>query len=85
MHDEQEATFERALRRHVPALRDATTIDPSMNLADYGLTSLGVIDLVIELETELDIFIPDERLESAIESVATLREVVESELGLRTL
>lgn len=60
--------------RHVPA--EEIALDAS--LADLGLDSLDTVTMLFELETRLDIAIPDD----AAKSVRTVRDVVE---GVRRL
>ena len=54
------------------------TIDLDAPLADLGLDSLDTVTMLFELETRLDIAIPDE----AAKSVRTVRDVVD---GVRRL
>jgi acyl carrier protein len=60
--------------RHVPP----EEIDPDASLADLGLDSLDTVTMLFELETRLDITIPDD----AAKSVRTVRDVVD---GVRRL
>ena len=60
--------------KHVPS----ETIDLDASLADLGLDSLDTVTMLFELETRLDIAIPDE----AAKSVRTVRDVVD---GVRRL
>lgn len=72
--------FDALLRRHLPLL-GAGTLAPATSLPDMGLDSLASVTLLVSLEQEFDIMVPDERLDP--DSFATagalwtmIREVV---------
>jgi acyl carrier protein len=54
--------FVDTLRAHVPLLRADTSLDPDTALADYGLNSLKMVSLLIALEDQFLITVPDELL-----------------------
>jgi acyl carrier protein len=70
--------FEAILARHLP-LADGS-IDPHALLADLGLDSLGTVSLVMALEDELDVAIPDELL--VVETFRTATELWAAVAGL---
>jgi acyl carrier protein len=56
----------------------AAQIDPESLLSDLQVDSLDIVTLIFQLEEELQITIPDER----VRSVRTVRDVIE---GVRAL
>ncbi|MFD0399829.1 acyl carrier protein [Kitasatospora sp. NPDC059811] len=56
------AEFEEILRRHLPMADGPVSADEL--LADLGLDSLAMVNLVMDLEEGMGISVPDERLVS---------------------
>lgn len=57
MWDEE---FETLVRRHLPFLGPEEDLDADLNLRDFGLDSLGVVDLLASLESTYGVrFIDD--------------------------
>lgn len=54
--------FTDTVRAHVPLLRGDSSLDPDAALADYGLNSLRMVSLLIALEDQFLITVPDELL-----------------------
>ena len=56
-------------------------LDPSKSLvAEYGLTSVGLIKLVMEMESTFNVAIRDEDLNADnFDSLATIRELLEGQ------
>ena len=61
MSVEWSAEFEAILRAHLP-LAQGGDIAPTARLLDLGLDSLATVSLVVELEVELGLDLPDEIL-----------------------
>lgn len=73
-----DATIGDVLHRFLPFLDDGAPIDPDTPLADYGLDSLALISLMLELEDALDIVFPDDELNPAAFATARiLRETID--------
>jgi nodulation protein F len=66
MWDEQ---FEILIRKHLPFLSADEDIHPDLNLREFGLDSLGVVDLLVSLESTYGIRLVDDAL--SIETFAT--------------
>ncbi len=58
------------------AEKDFSHVKEDNNLAELGIDSLGMLELVGEMERELDVRIPDEQL-VGLQTVAQLIELVE--------
>lgn len=71
-----QSTFERILRPHLKSLSTGAVLHPDANLAEAGLDAMGAVDLIVQLEEELAMSIPDAMVDT--ESLQTLR-------GLRDL
>jgi acyl carrier protein len=57
-------------------------LDPAANLADLGLDSLNTIEILVRLEEEFDIQIPDEKLVAeTFATVGSLWSVLSSLTG----
>jgi acyl carrier protein len=61
--------FEALLRGHLPFLPDNEELRPELELRDFGLDSLGVVDLLVSLESEYDVRLTDDIL--SMETFAT--------------
>jgi acyl carrier protein len=59
MWDEQ---FETLLRSHLPFLDAAEELVADLNLREYGLDSLGVVDLLVSLEETYEVRLLDDDL-----------------------
>ncbi|MFH8751960.1 acyl carrier protein [Streptomyces rimosus] len=69
--------FEKVLRRNLPHLPEQDALRPEDNLMDLGLDSMGMINLLMDLETEYGVRIPESELTfEAFASVAGLWDVV---------
>jgi diaminopimelate decarboxylase len=56
------ALFEQTLREHLPLLAAEDPITADLALADHGLDSLATVNLLVRLEDEYEVMIPDESL-----------------------
>lgn len=54
--------FEKALRPHLPYLESSEKLNPDTPLVDMGLDSISTVNLLIDLEQELEVSVPDEML-----------------------
>jgi acyl carrier protein len=54
--------FETLVRGHLPLLGSERELGPDLNLIDCGLDSLAVVNLLLALEEEFDVSVPDELL-----------------------
>jgi len=54
--------FQALLRRHLPFLSDSDELRADLDLREYGLDSMGVVDLLVSLESEFDIQLADDAL-----------------------
>ncbi|EMF01999.1 acyl carrier protein [Streptomyces mobaraensis NBRC 13819 = DSM 40847] len=71
--------FEQVLRRNLPDLPAEDALLPEADLMDLGLDSMGMISLLMDLETEYGVRIPESELTfEAFASVAGLWAVVGS-------
>jgi acyl carrier protein len=61
--------FEVLLRAHLPFLPDDEELRPELDLREFGLDSLGVIDLLVSLESEYRVRLADDVL--SMETFAT--------------
>jgi acyl carrier protein len=68
------------LRRNLPPHDEP--IEPSMPLSDLGLTSIGMVGIVMELEDALDVSIPDELV--VVETFASADTLWNAVAGLGT-
>jgi diaminopimelate decarboxylase len=59
---EWDARFEEVLRETVPGLDEHTHLTPGLDLRAAGVTSLIMVQLLIRLESEYDVELPDELL-----------------------
>jgi acyl carrier protein len=74
MWDEQ---FEQILRRHLPFLPAAEALAGDLPLREYGLDSLGVVELLSALERGYDVRFTDDALTmESFENPAVLWETV---------
>lgn len=70
--------FEKTLRTALSLLDEGAELPPTARLADLGLDSLSTVNLLIELEEQLEIMIPDELLTmTTFATAADLWAVVE--------
>lgn len=54
--------FQALLRAHLPFLSADEEIRPDLDLREFGLDSMGVVDLLVSLEEEFDIRLTDDDL-----------------------
>jgi acyl carrier protein len=55
------------------------TVDPAEDLRDAGLTSMAMVNLVLAVETEFDVMIPESRITPAnFRSVAAISSLIEA-------
>lgn len=59
------ARFHRVLRLHLTELPSNREIDFELSLRDFGLDSLETVSLIVDLEDEFDILLPDEAMVAA--------------------
>lgn len=65
------------VRRHLPLLAATEDLSPEAPLSDLGLDSMATVGLVVELENELGVRLPEHSLTPAtFADVATLWGVV---------
>ncbi|MFI2207375.1 phosphopantetheine-binding protein [Streptomyces sp. NPDC020192] len=68
-----------AVRRCAKLLQPGDEVPPDQPLLELGLDSLGLVELIVLLEEELDIQIPDEQLTPEVfDSVSSIVSAVES-------
>jgi acyl carrier protein len=71
--------YEEILRRHLPYV-GAGALDGSSSLTDLGLDSLGTAQLLSDLESTLDIEVPDDALTAeTFQTVDSLWRAVSAE------
>ena len=61
--------YEALLRSHLPFLPETEELRPDLELREFGLDSLGVVDLLVSLESEYDVRLTDDIL--SMETFAT--------------
>jgi acyl carrier protein len=55
------------------------TVEPADDLRDAGLTSMDMVNLVLAVETEFDVMIPESRISPAnFRSVAAISSLIEA-------
>jgi len=54
--------FEVLLRTHLPFLPDDQKLRPELDLREFGLDSMGVVDLLVSLESEYCVRLTDDIL-----------------------
>ncbi|MFG2607168.1 phosphopantetheine-binding protein [Streptomyces sp. NPDC048514] len=54
--------FETLLRAHLPLAAPDSALSPDASLTDLGLDSLGTVGLLVDLEQEFGITVPDDAL-----------------------
>lgn len=64
-----EPSLERILRAHTRFLSPDATIGPDVPLASLGVDSLGIIELIVQLEGTFDVDIPPDRVFSTPASI----------------
>jgi acyl carrier protein len=70
--------FEAILRTYLPLLPDGQQVTPELALADYGLDSLATVNLLLDLEDQYAVSIPDDLLTSTnFANAAALWSVLE--------
>lgn len=57
-----EEQYELLLRQYLPFLPSDESLDPNTELRDFGLDSLGIVDLLSALEQSFDIRFTDDLL-----------------------
>ena len=62
------------LRGHLRFLGEGDPLDPDASLAELGLDSLGVIDLLVEIEEAFEVTLPDELITA--ESFSTANHIL---------
>jgi len=74
-----DAALERIVRPFLRFLPAGEPLHSDASLGEAGLDSMASIDLIIQLEDELGISIPDDQLtENSLSSLAEIRKLVES-------
>ena len=72
-------TFVETLRQQIPSLPPADQLTPDTKLYDLGLDSLRSVQLLIALEDNFDITIPDEMLTAeAFQTPSTIWTIVQT-------
>jgi acyl carrier protein len=61
--------FEVMLRKHLPFLPDYEELRPELDLREFGLDSMSVIDLLVSLESEYSVHLTDDLL--SVDTFAT--------------
>ncbi|MET7620113.1 phosphopantetheine-binding protein [Streptomyces sp. NPDC005408] len=54
--------FDTLLRTHLPLLDSTERVTPDLPLSQYGLDSLATVTLLLELEDQYEVSVPDELL-----------------------
>lgn len=73
--------FEAAVRRNLTALDEDAPLNADSPLVEFGLDSLGMVALVFDLESVLDVVLPDECLvPETFEKAGTLWSAVAAAL-----
>jgi acyl carrier protein len=54
--------FEVLLRTHLPFLPDEQELRPELDLREFGLDSMGVVDLLVSIESEYCVRLTDDVL-----------------------
>jgi acyl carrier protein len=62
MQGRDEAALERSVRAQVIRLTGITDCNRDTNLIECGLTSLDCVRIMVALESEFDVYLPDEFL-----------------------
>jgi acyl carrier protein len=62
MMSEWSQEFESVLRAHLPGLGSGEPLSGEVQLVQYGLDSMGTVNLLVALESSLDVQFPDEVL-----------------------
>lgn len=76
------AEFEGVVRRHLPGLPDAKSLDDDLVLADHGLDSLQTVSLLVALEDRFAVTFPDELLAAnTFHTAGSLWAVFEQVIG----
>ena len=71
--------IEAIVRPHLKFLESDAPLAADTNLGQAGLDSMASINLILDLEDELDISIPDDLLtENTFATIANIRELIES-------
>lgn len=71
--------FEVLLRQYLPFLDAGEELAPDLDLRDFGLDSIGVIDLLVSLESAYDVRLTDDALSmETFETPAILWNVLSS-------
>jgi acyl carrier protein len=76
--DEQ---FETLIRQHLPFLPADSELLPDLGLKEFGLDSLGVVDLLVSLESAYDIRMTDDIL--SMDTFATPAVLWDALSGIR--
>ena len=75
--------LEAMIRPHLRFLKEEESLTADQNLGEAGLDSLASINLLVEIEGEFDIMIPDEDLdENTFTTLANLAQLVENRVAL---
>ena len=70
--------LEDVVRPHLRFLKPGENLAPDQNLGEIGLDSLASINLLVEIEEEFGIMIPDEELdENTFNSLSSLETLIE--------
>jgi acyl carrier protein len=80
-NDESYRIYTAILGSHLP-LSGPGPLDPADSLADLGLDSLNTVEILVRLEEEFDIHVPDEKLvQETFATVSSLWSVLNSLAG----
>lgn len=72
------ARFRETLRQHLIDLPESREIDLDLRLQDAGLDSLETVSLIVDLEDELGVLLPDDALiPSTFETAGTLWDALQ--------
>lgn len=71
MNEEWDERFESVLRPTLPDLASGVALPPDASLLDLGLDSMNMISLLVALEDEYEVSIPENRL--TLETFSTAR------------
>jgi len=72
----------RLLRKHLTFLAPGQELPPEASLRELGLNSMNAINLLLEIEEEFGVVVPDELLVAdTFQSLTALESVIASLLG----
>ena len=69
--------FEALVREHLPLLEQDQPLEPDLIVGDHGLDSMAAVSLLLEIEQQYKVVVPDEDLPKVLDSdVQGLWEIV---------